>query len=131
MCRELESNQPLLELFKEEIQDDLNEEFFKVSLSAFENRVKINDDKDIIIDEFFKVDKNGQAHFKNINGQWKFLCIVAGSPKFKHFIQHAIGRFEVDYKTIEIYYKVLFLLYPNKSDSVFYNQLPDHIKEVI
>jgi len=130
-CMDNQTIEPLVELFHEEIKDELNKMFFEEALKPFMNRLTFDEDKSIVIDGFFKVDSNGQAHVKNNNGKFKTLCIVAGSKGFKHMINHALGKFKVDFRTIEIYYKVLFLLYPNKSDSVFYNQLPKSIKEII
>ena len=131
LCENLDTIDPLIELFQDEIKSELNKIFFEQVLEPFRSRIEINDEQDIIIDKVFKVDKNGQAYYLNANDKFNHLCIVAGSPKFKHMINHAIGKFSVDFRTIEIYYKILFLLYPNKEDSVFYNQLPKKLREMV
>jgi hypothetical protein len=130
-CIDNDTIDPIVELFESEIKEELNQMFFDQVLEPFMNRIKITEEKEIIIDDIFKIDMNGQAYFKNANKKFMSLCIVAGSQEFKHAITHALGKFKVDFRTIEIYYKILFLLYPNKSDRVFYNQLPKHIKEVL
>ena len=46
-------------------------------------------------------------------------------------IKHELGEVKINFKTMEIYTKVLFLLFPNLNDSVFINQLPANIKKYI
>jgi len=129
-CVTNNTNEPIIELLKDELSEEMNKEFFVNMLKPFMNRVKILDDKAIIIDDIFKVDMNGQAHVK-VSGKngWKFICIVAGSPQFKHQLTHKLGTFKIDFRTTEIYFKVLFLLYPDLSDDVFFKQLPSNIKK--
>ena len=129
-CLTNNTSDPIVELLKDELSQEINREFFINMLKPFEKHIKILDDKSIIIDEIFKVDQNGQAHVK-VSGKngWKFVCIVAGSSKFKHQISHQLGTFKIDFRTTEIYFKVLFLLYPDLSDDVFFKQLPSNIKK--
>ncbi len=128
-CMTNQVTDPIMELMREELSQEINREFFNNMLKPFKKRTEILDDKSIIIDGIFKVDMNGQAHVKIGRTKWKFVCIVAGDMNFKHQITHALGKFKIDFKTTEIYLKVLFLLYPDLKDRVFFNQLPSNIKK--
>jgi len=128
-CMTNKVTEPIIELLRDELTDEINKEFFKNALSPFGDRLNFLHDDSIIIDDIFKVDKNGQAHVRTNNKTWKFVCIVAGDPKFKHHINTALGAFKIDFRTTEIYFKVLFLLFPDTKDSIFMQQLPAPIKK--
>ncbi len=120
----------LIEFFQKHKAKDIDQQFLIKSLQAFYKFLKFNNEG-VIINKIFKVDKNGQAYFLK-RKEWKRLCIVAeNSKKFKMFLDLGLGDQEVNFQTVEILHKVLFLLNPNCEDSIFMNQLPNEIKKEI
>jgi len=128
---ETHNDNPIKELLLDNVKDSLDKDFLIMVLKGYGERVKITD-KEILIDEWFKVDMNGQAYFKNIHEEFKAVCIVANKTgQMNYKLKHELGKFDLSFKTLEIYFKVLFLLFPNKEDSVFMNQLPKKLKGII
>jgi hypothetical protein len=118
------------DFINESKKDDINQQFLIKSLSAFFDKLKFLKDG-IEINEIFKIDNNGQAYFKN-NNNWNFLCIVAVNHKnFKYIDDIGLGNIEIDFRTMEILHKTLFLLNPNLDDGIFMNQLPLKLKEIL
>lgn len=130
-CMTNNTTEPIIELLRDELTDEINKEFFHNALKPFGDRLEFLEDDSILIDKIFKVDKNGQAHVIRKKGDFKFICIVAGDPKFKHHINHSLGTFKIDFRTTEIYFKVLYLLFPDQKDKVFFGQLPKPIQRRI
>ena len=118
---------------------------------SFGDRVKVMGD-DYIIDDRFMVDSNATAHFrvrtnkrvkmtdelgndmtKRIRKkQWEFLCIVVKTHgRGKKSIKTKIGLIELDSKLLEIIAKIIFLLRPNITDSVFVGQLPEWLSKTL
>lgn len=128
-CMTNKTTEPIIELLRDELTEEINREFFKNALLPFGDRIQFLEDDSILIDDLFKVDKNGQAHVRKNKDDFKFICIVAGDPKFKHHINHSLGTFKIDFRTTEIYFKVLFLLFPDIKDKVFYDQLPKIVQK--
>jgi hypothetical protein len=123
----------LLKFLQGEKKTDINQQFLIKSLKGFYDNLKFTNDS-IIINDLFKVDKNAQAYFLHEDKE-KPLCIVAvNHEKFKMFDNIGLGDQEIDFKTMEILHKVLFLLIPNMQDSIFINQLPkpflEKLKEI-
>ena len=128
-CMTNKTTEPIIELLRDELTDEINKEFFRNALKPFGDRIEFLDDDSILIDDLFKVDKNGQAYVRKGKDDFKVICIVAGDPKFKHHINHSLGTFKIDFRTTEIYFKTLFLLFPDINDKVFYDQLPAQVKK--
>jgi len=133
-CLDTGSDQPIKELLLNNVKDTIKEDWIREVLKPFGDRVEIKtiDNKTkVYIDNLFCVDSNGQAYFKT-NGSLKNICIVADhSGKLNFKLGHELGKFDLDFRTLEIYSKVLFFLFPNVKDSVFMNQLPAKIKSII
>lgn len=120
---------PFEELFKKNYAEKLETDVLKSILKPFEHRLKFLNDG-IEIDERFYINKNAQAHSKK-NGIWESLCIVAyGVGSNDSFdIDSVIGNIEINSKSLQIIAKVMFLLKPNLTDSVFTSQLSKEILE--
>lgn len=130
-CIENKTSEPIRQLLFDNIKDELKEDILIRWLYPFGSRLSINKDC-IIIDDLFKVDMNAQAYYKGANGQFNRLCIVASKTgQLNKVLTHELGNIEIDFKTMEIYTKVLFLLFPNVKDRVFFNQLPANIQKHI
>jgi len=130
-CMEQNTTIPIKELLLNEVKTTIEINWLKEVLKPFGDRVEIKEDKKIIIDNLFMVDERGQAYYKT-NQDFKSVCIVADQKgKLNYKLGHELGKFNLNFRTLEIYSKVLFLLYPNMNDSVFINQLPKKIKEII
>jgi hypothetical protein len=84
-----------------------------------------------IIDDRFMVDDVGVSHFKNDRGVWKFLCTVAQGNLSKMTIQTKIGEIELGSTELTIMGKIGFLLSPDITDGVFFEQLSDKMKSVL
>lgn len=122
---------PLRDLLRDKFQTSVDINLLHSFLFRFEQRLKYTD-KAMIIDDRFKVDHVGQAYFYNRNTKsWTNLCIVATGNLDNVFEIHdkILGKFKSNYKTLEIISKVFFLLNPNISDKVFYNQLDKQTQE--
>ena len=130
-CIENQTSEPIKELLLNEVSTEIKDSVLNLFLVPFGDRLKISK-TEIIIDDRFKVDMNGQAYYKN-NNQYSSLCIVAGNNGnlTNKIIKHELGDVKIDFKTMEIYTKVLFLLFPNLQDRVFTNQLPDKLNKYI
>jgi len=129
-CIDNDTTQPIKDLLLDNIESEIKDDLLYHWLVPFIQRVQVNK-TEIIIDEYFKVDMNGAAHYKQGN-KWHFLCIVASEAgKINRFIKHDLGSINIDFKTMEIYTKVLFLLFPNLKDSIFMNQLPDKLRKEV
>ncbi len=128
-CMETKTDQPIKDLLLEHKKEELNREFLTKALSHYGNRIKFSDK--IIIDDIFAIDENGQAYFL-IKEKLTRLCIVAINHEvLKMNIDHALGNIKIDFRTKEIFCKALFLLFPDKTDMIFFNQLPEEIKSKI
>lgn len=128
-CKNNKTSEPIKELLLKNVESQLKEDILINWLMPFGYRLQI-DKEQIIIDDLFKVDTNGQAYYKMPNGEFKRLCIVVGNEgQVKREINHDLGKMNIDFKTMEIYNKVLFLLFPNINDVVFFNQLTPEIKD--
>lgn len=123
------TDQPIKELLLENKKEEIEKDFLIKVLNQYGKRIKCTDK--IIIDDRFAVDANGQAYYIE-NNKFNRLCVVALSVNELRLIaKHELGDLNIDFKTKEIFCKVLFLLFPDKTDSVFFNQLPDRIKKLI
>lgn len=129
-CQANNTIEPIKELLLNKAKKEINETFLIASLSGYGDKIIFKDNK-ILIDDVFAVDKDGQAYFI-IDNEFHRLCIVAGKiGQLSHKLKHTLGKFEIDFRTMEIYNKVLFLLFPNVKDNVFMNQLPKNLKSLV
>lgn len=118
----------IIELLLNEKSNEFNMDFIVTSLSNYFDNLKFTD-TEIIINSLFSVDLNGQAYYYSNDKKLK-LCIVASNLKsFDYKTQ--LGNIKIDFRTLEIIHKVLFLLSPNCHDTVFFNQLPIKIQDLI
>lgn len=128
-CRDNNTSEPIKELLLSKIESQIKDDVLINWLLPFSNRLTITKEH-VLIDDCFKVDTNGQAYYKKPNGEFNRLCIVVGSSgHIARLVKHDLGELKIDFKTMEIYNKVLFLLFPNINDTVFFNQLPDELKK--
>ncbi len=128
-CLENNTTEPIKELLQKNIKDKIEMEFLDKMLFAFKDRIKINDHNILINNDMFRINKDGQAFYLN-GGEYRSLCIVA-SKTAQISYNHDLGDVKINFRTIEIYSKVLFLLFPNVKDTVFMNQLPDDLKKYV
>lgn len=86
---------------------------------------------EIIIDNFFKVDKNGSAYFLTDKGLWNYLCIVPlGDHQFNNGNinnGHTIEKNGLIDLSIIVLSKIMYLFNPDLSDNVLTRQLPEYI----
>ncbi len=131
LCKRIKFNDEnyIIELLKNENKDKFNMDFLLKSLSGYHEFLKFTD-HEIIINNMFSVDKNGQAYYFTDPKFKNKLCIVASNLK-KLDYKTEIGNIIIDFRTLEIIHKVLFLISPNINDSIFINQLPIEIKKII
>ena len=111
-------------------------------LTQFPNRIRV-EDEGFIVDDMFKIDRHGSASYRSnmkkfkatgqqqITSDWSFLCIVSKARSKKKVKLPSGEIIEIDPLDEQIIDKILFLLEPNMKDSVFTNQLPDEIKEIL
>lgn len=125
-CMENKTTEPIKELILDKQSDKVNRDYLINSLKPFYDKIKFTNDS-IIVKDLFKVNNNGQAYKLN-KTKWSFLCIVVNSFN-EDKIKTDLGNIKINFKTQEILFKVLFLLFPNKLDSVFMNQLTQEQKE--
>ena len=125
-CMENKTTTPIKELILDKQSDKVNRDYLINSLKPFYDKIKFTNDS-IIVKDLFKVNNNGQAYKLN-KTKWSFLCIVVNSFNDDK-IKTDLGNIKINFKTQEILFKVLFLLFPNKLDSVFMNQLTQEQKE--
>ncbi|NIU00393.1 MAG: hypothetical protein GWN01_05475 [Nitrosopumilaceae archaeon] len=119
--------EPIKDLLLERTEKEIKDDILKRWLLPFLHRLRI-DKNGVTVDDIFKVDMNGQAYKKD-SGKWTHLCIVASETgKINNKVKHELGEIKIDFRTMEIYNKVLFLLFPNQKDTVFMNQLPGDVK---
>lgn len=118
---------PFEELFKKNFVKYIQLDVLKSILKPFEHRIKYHDDG-IEIDDRFFVNKNAQAHYKK-QGIYESLCIVADGYLENFDVDSKIGDIEINAKTLEIVAKVMFLIKPDITDSVFFEQLPKELQE--
>lgn len=128
-CIENNTIEPIKELLQENINKEIKQDWLKEVLKPFGDRIEFKGER-IFIDNMFAVDENGQAYV-NYKDDLRSLCIVASQTgKMNYLISHnLLGEVKINFRTMEIYLKVLFLLFPNTKDSVFMNQLPKEYKE--
>ena len=127
-CMAYNTIEPIKELLIKSVEKELDKNFLDTALKPFSKRIETKKDM-IIIDKLFAVDQNGQAYIIEDDDKFKRLCIVAHETgKMNHVLSHTLGNFKLNFKTLEIYIKVLFLLFPNFNDKVFWNQLPKEIQ---
>lgn len=122
---------PLKDLLRDKFQTSVDINLLNSFLFRYDERLEYTNDA-VIVDKRFKVDHMGQAYFYNRNvKEWISLCIVASGNLNHVFEIHdkILGKFKSNYKTLEIISKVFFLLNPNISDKIFYNQLDQQTKE--
>lgn len=130
-CIENNTIEPIKELLLNNIESDIKDNLLDRWLMPFYERLEIGK-KEIIIDGLFKVDMNGQAYNLRSKNNWSHLCIVASQTgQLNRIIQHDLGKVKIDFRTMEIYNKVLFLLFPNLKDTVFTGQLSPQTKRLI
>lgn len=118
---------PFEELFKKNFTKHIQLDVLKSILKPFEHRLKYHDDG-IEIDDRFFVNKNAQAHFKK-QGIYESLCIVADGYLENFDVESKIGEIEINAKTLEIVAKVMFLIKPDITDGVFFDQLTKELQE--
>jgi len=124
-CIENKTTNPIKELMLNKQEKQVSRDYLINALKPYYNQIKFTDNS-IIVKDVFKVDNNGQA-YKKIKYKWQSLCIVVSS--FNHeTIKTDLGTLRINFNTLEILYKVLFLLFPNKNDTVFMNQLSHDLK---
>lgn len=118
---------PFEELFKKNFTKHIQLDVLKSILKPFEHRLKYHDDG-IELDDRFFVNKNAQAHFKK-QGIYESLCIVADGYLENFNVDSKIGEIEINAKTLEIVAKVMFLIKPDITDHVFFDQLTKELQE--
>ena len=130
LCKRINFNDEkyIIELLKNEKQEKFNTDFIIQALKCYYDHLKFNKDE-ILINNLFSVDLNGQAYYFHENEKKK-LCIVANNLQ-KFEFNTILGKVEINFKTLEIIHKVLFLLNPNCQDLIFFNQLPKKIQDLI
>lgn len=126
LCKRIKLNDEkyIYELLLNEKSPEFNMEFLLKALKPFYDRLKFNENN-IIVDNIFSVDKNGQAYFLD-DDHFERLCIVASKLNTLKY-NTDLGNIEINFKTLEIIHKVLFLLNPNLNDQVFIRQLPQKL----
>ena len=122
-------------LFKKFYFIEKKTELMAEMIAVFGDRVvtKIMKDKSCvyIIDDRFMVNDVGVSHFKDDFGKWKFLCTVAQGNLSKMTVQTKIGEIELGATELTIMGKIGFLLAPDITDGVFFEQLTDKMKTVL
>ena len=123
------------DLFKKLYFVERKTELMAEMIDVFGDRVVTKRMKDnnvaYIIDDRFMVNDVGVSHFKNDFGTWKFLCTVAQGNLSKMTIQTKIGEIELGSTELTIMGKIGFLLSPDITDGVFFEQLTDKMKSVL
>ena len=123
------------DLFKKLYFVERKTELMAEMIDVFGDRVVTKRMKDnsvaYIIDDRFMVNDVGVSHFKNDFGTWKFLCTVAQGNLSKMTIQTKIGEIELGSTELTIMGKIGFLLSPDITDGVFFEQLSDKMKSVL
>jgi hypothetical protein len=130
LCKRIKFNDQkyIIELLINEKSNEFNMDFIVKSLSNYFDNLKFTD-TEIIINSMFSVDLNGQAYYF-FNDKKIKICIVASNLKtFDYKTQ--LGNIKIDFRTLEIIHKVLFLLFPNCKDLIFFRQLPKKIQDLI
>ena len=130
LCKRIKFNDEkyIIELLKNEKQNEFNTNFLLQALNCYLDQLKFDQDE-IIINGLFSVDKNAQAYYLDNNIKSR-LCIVASNLQILEY-NTILGKININSRTLEIIHKVLFLLNPNLNDSVFMNQLPKNIRDII
>jgi hypothetical protein len=104
-------------------------------IAVFGDRVVVkttkNGDSLYIVDERFMVNDKGVSHYMNDLGTWQFLCTVAQGNLSKMTLQTKIGDIELGSTELTIMGKIGFLLSPDITDTVFFEQLTDKLKDVL
>jgi len=130
-CMDNDTIEPIKELLLNNIESEIKDSLLDRWLMPFHERLEVGK-KEIIIDKIFKVDMNGQAYNLRSKNNWSHLCIVASQTgQLNRIIKHDLGKVKIDFRTMEIYNKVLFLLFPNLKDTVFTGQLSPQTKRLI
>jgi hypothetical protein len=119
-CIDNKTDIPIKQLMLNKQRDTVNQDYLLNALKPYYDKIKFTNDE-IIVKDVFKVDKNGQAYKKN-NNKWSSLCIVVSRTN-DEIIKTDLGKLKISFKTLEILYKVLFLIFPNTNDKIFMNQL--------
>jgi len=121
-------------LWKGDYITNNKKEIMQGFLKGFGDRVKFYK-KGYIVDDNFLVKHDGSAHLlnkeKKIREREKYICIVV--KKVLKPYKFNIGKIEIelDEKTQEVMAKIMFLLFPNMSDTVFTNQLPAQLRKAM
>lgn len=124
-------------LFKKLYFQSKKTELMKEMIDVFGDRVKThtsgkeNPNTYYVVDERFMVDDKGVSHYMDKKRHWKFLCTVAQGNLSKMTISTKIGTIELEAKELEIMGKIGFLLSPDITDSVFFHQLPEDLRDVL
>lgn len=122
-------------LFKSLYLVEKRDEIMAELIDVFGDRVKtIKRDSGTIlfvVDERFMVDDKGVSHYKDDSGTWRFLCTVAQGNLSKMTISTKIGDIELGSTELTIMGKIGFLLAPDITDTVFFEQLTDKMKAVL
>jgi hypothetical protein len=122
-------------LFKKLYFIEKKTELMAEMINIFGDRVKtvINDSGEsrYIIDERFMVDDHGVSHYMSDLGHWKFLCTVAQGNLSKMTISTKIGEIDLGSTELTIMGKIGFLLAPDITDTVFFQQLGSRMQDVL
>jgi hypothetical protein len=104
-------------------------------IDIFGDRVETKTDKSdnevYIVDGRFMVDDKGQSYYVNDLGTWQPLCTVAQGNLSKMTLQTKIGEIELGSTELTIMGKIGFLLTPDITDTVFFEQLTSKLKETL
>jgi hypothetical protein len=83
---------------------------------------------EVIIDKYFMVDDAGTAHVRTAYEHWKHLCLVFSGNQERYRIPVKNYTYmDVDKNAMEVITKILFLMFPDMTDHVFTDQLPDRV----
>ena len=135
--RETNNTNEYESLFKRQYFHEKKEEIMNEMIKVFGDRVKTqytdNKHKDVIyiIDDRFMVNDRGVSYYKTDTGNWSFLCTVAEGNMSSMTFKTKIGEIKLGETELTIMGKIGFLLYPDIHDTVFFEQLPDRLKQVI
>ena len=122
-------------LFKDLYFIEKKHELMGEIIDIFGDRVETKTDKSenevYIVDGRFMVDDKGQSYYMNDLGTWQPLCTVAQGNLSKMTLQTKIGEIELGSTELTIMGKIGFLLTPDITDTVFFEQLTDKLKEAL
>lgn len=142
----------MVKSFQEQYRIQQETKVFEYMANLFSDDRVIVKDSSFIVDDIWKIDKQGTAYVwseahttysrglvdphtgnkLDKKGKWKFLCIVPEGKIHSTQIETPIGTITLTPTDVVILAKVGFLLDPKKIfDTVFMNQLTPRLKKVL